>query len=205
MNQCVVIVGFITIFFGLCVGLPHSAAQISNFKFSIWSYRNKTGQWMAKVLMAHDVNDKDSDPIAVTVDHEAKKFEDHEEIVINVTALARPNITTDLEHAILKEPTILPCTGYKQIEASGIDGLISESIFANHWFWIGFHDQDVEGRYVTVLNKPLAAAGYLKWAEGEPLSGSKYNCGFYRRNNGLGTGSCSFFTNGNPFICELSV
>ncbi|KAJ4446202.1 hypothetical protein ANN_12896 [Periplaneta americana] len=73
---------------------------------------------------------------------------------------------------------------------------------ANNWAHIGFHDQYKEGQYVTIFNKTLVGAGYVKWFPGEP-TGAGHNCGIIvRKNNLLADIPCEAK---QPFFCEMEV
>ncbi|XP_069678792.1 hemolymph lipopolysaccharide-binding protein-like isoform X2 [Periplaneta americana] len=66
---------------------------------------------------------------------------------------------------------------------------------------VGFHDNDEEGKYVTVLGESLNSTGYMNWARGDPEGTTIKNCGFVYFDGKIGDQKC---TDSEQFVCERS-
>ncbi|KDR21757.1 hemolymph lipopolysaccharide-binding protein-like [Zootermopsis nevadensis] len=70
----------------------------------------------------------------------------------------------------------------------------------NDWAHIGFHDQYVEGEYVTIFNDPLNSTGYAVWTTNQPDGRVTENCGVANRGSStLADVGCGVQL---PFFCE---
>ncbi|PSN47172.1 hypothetical protein C0J52_14726 [Blattella germanica] len=90
-------------------------------------------------------------------------------------------------------------------EVQSLDNLIENNNNScdNKIFWIGIHDQYLEGEYITIFNETLESIGFSSWYPGDPDGSTNYNCGYYRYEStykkGLRDGRCSSHL---CFICE---
>ncbi|XP_066995606.2 hemolymph lipopolysaccharide-binding protein [Anabrus simplex] len=45
-----------------------------------------------------------------------------------------------------------------------------------HLCYVGFHDHQQEGQFVSVLGSPLSKSGYVRWGNNQPSGGAQENC-----------------------------
>lgn len=206
------------------------AAPPSTMKFSLTSFRNKTGHWKAQLQLEHRATEQDSAQWEVDVDHTVTPQCNSSDIILIVATVTAPPAGTAVVNPEAPRPvpegyrrfsesdyfkvhaegnTWVPARDICEQEGAHLAVVNSEaeakfisSIWnsKSDWAFIGTHDLYEEGIYVTIYNQTLSGAGYNKWYAGEPNGGTAENCGVINRNTLLG----NYFCSGRlPFVCEL--
>ncbi|XP_023720909.1 hemolymph lipopolysaccharide-binding protein [Cryptotermes secundus] len=202
----------------------------SAMKFSLTSYRNKTGHWKAQVQLEHRATEQDSAEWEVDIDHRVTPQYNGSDTILIVATVTVPPVGTavvtpeapkpvpegyrkfsesDYFKVYAAENSWVPARDICQKEGAHLAVVNSEAEARfitslwnskSDWAFIGTHDLYEEGIYVTIYNQSLSAAGYDKWFLGEPNGGTAENCGVINRNTLLGNYFCNRHL---PFICEF--
>ncbi|XP_069695671.1 hemolymph lipopolysaccharide-binding protein-like isoform X2 [Periplaneta americana] len=223
----IMLLGFLVVWCaGISNGLRCISPQSSAFKFSVNSRRNSSGHWIAEVKLGHDAEQSVLGPLEVDVDHTIEKCTDSESVQIVARVTAPPQrpgpgyelvpglgfykFHTDFKDfndavkACAEEGTHLAIINSDE-ESDALKPFWDPhpqlyTDWKNNCAYVGFHDKDIEGQYVTIFNNSLNSTGFVKWHPGEPSLGAPEDCGIVFRGSGLlGDVTCTYKL---AFFCE---
>ncbi|KAG8223269.1 hypothetical protein J437_LFUL001546 [Ladona fulva] len=199
-----------------------SADPKGKLHFSVSSLKNQTGHWET----CFSVNKKSRKlPNSWKVDIHHNIEEQNGEISFHLSGVltAPPPLPEDYElfHGIGYYKLHQTCKGFDDASSicskegghlaiinSEAEAEVLKTIFARFpglipWAFIGIHDRQKEGEFITIFGEPLHKTGYAKWySPNEPNGGIKENCVTMHRNGGLNDGECVSHL---PFICEFDL
>ncbi|KAG8229813.1 hypothetical protein J437_LFUL008181 [Ladona fulva] len=76
---------------------------------------------------------------------------------------------------------------------------------AKEWAYLGFHDLEVEGKFVTIFGEPLSSTGFITWYPGTPdQHQGNEDCGSMHRTGRLNDLYCDKLGPW-PFFCEFDL
>ncbi|KAG8225994.1 hypothetical protein J437_LFUL003053 [Ladona fulva] len=67
-------------------------------------------------------------------------------------------------------------------EAKVLSSIFSRFPNVKDWAYLGFHEMEVNGEFVTIFGDSLNSTGYMNWYPGQPDSGTE-DCGSMNRND----------------------
>ncbi|XP_049851104.1 hemolymph lipopolysaccharide-binding protein-like [Schistocerca gregaria] len=198
--------------------------------FSVSTQRNNSGHWYSEVTMDF-LTDKGSDgykrhsgPRNVGVSFYNKRCDGKESLSI-VTAITVPppkpgpgyelfagvgyyKFHTTKETWSDARRICVAEGGHLAILNSDTEANIAKQLFSKHkqldsWAFIGFHDENKEGEYITIFDEPLHTTGYTKWGSGQPDNyQNNEDCGSVDHEGRLNDYPCGAKA---PFICECEL